>query len=95
MKVTKSELEFLSAWAREEWDPACYQLPAHKLQLGQGVAGASFVAFIKAWTEAEGKKDQEILQAAENRTPKWPWSTAEEFQSRLDEARTHQAIPVA
>jgi hypothetical protein len=95
MKLTKCELEFLSAWAREEWEPACYQLPAHKLQLAQGVAGASFVAFIKAWTEAERKKDQEILQAAENRKPKWPWSTREEFQSRLNEARTHQAIPVA
>jgi hypothetical protein len=33
MKLTKGELEFLSAWAREKWQPACYQLPAHRLQL--------------------------------------------------------------
>ena len=86
MKLTKSELEFLSAWAREEWEPACYQLPAHRLQLAHGVVGASLVVLIKAWTEAERKKDQEILQAASDRAPSWPWSTSEEFLGRLEEA---------
>jgi hypothetical protein len=86
MKLTKNELEFLSAWAREEWEPACYQLPAHRLQLAHGVPGASLVVFIKAWTEAEGKKDQEILQAAAARAPNWPWSTTEEFRTRFEEA---------
>ena len=33
MRLTHDELEFLSAWAREEWEPACYRLPAHRLQL--------------------------------------------------------------
>jgi hypothetical protein len=33
MKLTLEDLEFLSAWAHEEWEPACYQLPAHRLQL--------------------------------------------------------------
>src|SRR5262249_28100272 len=28
MKLTHDELEFLSAWAREEGEPACYQLPS-------------------------------------------------------------------
>jgi hypothetical protein len=37
MKLTQDELEFLSAWAREEWEPACYQLPAHRLQLAQAL----------------------------------------------------------
>ena len=86
MKLTPNELEFLSAWAREEWEPTCYQLPAHRLQLAQGVPGASLIVFIKAWTESERKKDQEILQAAANPEPSWPWSTTEEFGDRLAEA---------
>src|SRR5712692_9705114 len=86
MTLTQNELKFLSAWAREEWEPACYQLPAHRLQLAHGVAGASLIVFIKAWTEAERKKDQEILQAAANSQPDWPWSTIEEFRARLAEA---------
>ena len=83
MKLTTDELEFLSAWAREEWEPACYQLHAHRLQLAHGVAGAEFIPFIKAWTESEGKKDQDILSAATNPQPRWPWSTTEVFRARL------------
>jgi hypothetical protein len=86
MKLTQSELDFLAAWAREEWEPACYQLPAHRLQLAHGVAGASLIVFIKAWPEAERKKDQEILQTAANSQPDWPWSTMEESRARLAEA---------
>jgi hypothetical protein len=71
MKLTHDELEFVSAWAREEWEPGCYGLPAHRLQLGHGVAGADLIQFIKAWTESEGKKDQDILAAA-NPQPHWP-----------------------
>jgi hypothetical protein len=99
MKLTKSELEFLSAWAREEWEPACYQLPAHRLQLAHGVAGASLIVFIKAWTESEQKKDQEILDAATNPEPNWPWHTTEEFQTRFKDAnnreRAHRETPAA
>lgn len=87
MKLTHGELEFLSAWAREEWEPACYQLPAHRLQLAHGVSGAQLIEFIKAWTETEGKKDQAILDAALNPQPRWPWSTTEDFGSRFAEAR--------
>jgi hypothetical protein len=86
MKLTHDELEFLSAWAREEWEPACYGLPAHRLQLGHGVVGAELILFIKAWTESEGKKDQYILAAAASPRPRWPWSTAADFASRLAEA---------
>ena len=86
MKLTHAELEFLSAWAREEWEPACYELPAHRLQLAHGVAGANLVTFIKAWTETEGKKDQEILGAAVNSQPRWPWPTTDDFVGRLAEA---------
>src|SRR6516165_5468979 len=87
MKLTSDELEYLSAWAREEWEPACYQLPAHCLQLAHRVSGVSMIEFIKVWTQVEQKKDQEILDAASNPHPEWPWSTIEEFQKRLDEAR--------
>jgi hypothetical protein len=93
MNLTQDELEFLSAWAREEWEPACYELPAHRLQLAHGVVGAQFIMLIKDWTEAENKKDQEILSAAINPRPRWPWSTTEEFADRLVEAnerRTHR-----
>jgi len=41
MKLTHNELEFLAAWAREEWEPACYQLPSHRLQLAHGVRGTA------------------------------------------------------
>jgi hypothetical protein len=87
MRLTDGEVEFLAAWAREEWEPRCYQRPAHQLQLANRVAGALLISFIKAWTNAEGKKDRDILDAAQNPAPTWPWSTQEEFQARLEEAR--------
>jgi hypothetical protein len=93
MKLTHDELEFLSAWAREEWEPACYQLPAHRLQLAHGVSGAQLIMLIKAWTEGEGKKDQDILGAAVSPQTRWPWPTSEDFQGRFAEAsrwRTHR-----
>ncbi len=95
MKLTHAELEFLSAWAREEWEPECYDLPAHRLQLAHGVVGAQLIVFIKAWTEVEGKKDQEILAAVVNTQPRWPWSTTGDFANRLAEAserRTHREV---
>ena len=85
MKLTQDELEFLSAWACEEWEPAGYHLPAHRLQLAHSVSAAQLIVFIKAWTEGEGKKDQAILDAALNPQPRWPWSTTEDFGGRLAE----------
>src|SRR5580693_6299138 len=86
MKLTHDELEFLSAWAREEWEPACYQLPAHRLQLAHSASGAQLIVFIKAWTEREGKKDQDVLDATANAEPRWPWATTAQFAGRLEEA---------
>ncbi len=86
MRLTPDELEFLSAWAREEWEPACYQLPAHHLQMAHRVPGAELIVLIKAWTESEGKKDQDILAVAVNPQPRWPWSSMEEYHDRLAEA---------
>ena len=87
MIFSNAEIEFLSAWAREEWEPECYQRPAHRLQLAHGVSGAMLIVFIKAWTRAEGRKDQEMVEAAVNPEPTWPWSTPEAYQARLKEAR--------
>jgi hypothetical protein len=50
------------------------------------------IAFINAWTEAEGKKDQEILSVAVNQHPRWPWSTTEGFDARLAEANERPAL---
>jgi len=93
MKLRPNELEFLSAWAREEWEPACYGLPAHRLQLAHGAVGAQLITLIKAWTEGEGRKDQDILSVADNPLPRWPWSTREEFTSRLEEASHGRTCP--
>ena len=93
MKLTKGELEFLSAWAREEWEPECYQRPAHRLQLAHEVTGAHLIDFIKAWTVAEGKRDQDMVQAAMHPEPAWPWSSTVEFQTRLEEAKRRR-VPV-
>ncbi len=93
MKLTHDEWEFLTAWAREEWEPRCYELPAHRLQLAHGVAGAQLILFIKAWTESEGKKDQEVLAAAVNPQPRWPWAATADFASRLAKASARRIHP--
>jgi len=91
MKLTHHEIEFLSAWAREEWNPTCYHLPAHRLALEHGVSSAQIILFIKAWTAAEGKKDRDILDAGSTSEPRWPWATAEEFAGRFEEASRWRA----
>jgi len=93
MKLTREELEFLSACALEEWEPACYQLPAHRLQLAHGFSGAQLIVLIEAWTAGEGKKDQDILGAAVNSQPRWPWPTTEDFGDRFAEARRWRSHP--
>ncbi len=86
MRLTPTELEYLSAWAREEWQPDCYQRPAHRLQLSHAVRGGQLIDLIKAWTEAEGQRDQTILEAANNPAPSWSWKSDGEFRLRLSEA---------
>jgi hypothetical protein len=87
MKLTQDEIAYLSAWSREEWEPDCYQRPAHQLQLSHRVPGAYMIDLIKAWTTAEGKKDQDILGAANIPVPGWPWKSEDEFWARLREAQ--------
>jgi hypothetical protein len=91
MNLTPAEITYLAAWAREEWESDCYQRPAHRLQLAHAVPGAHLIDLIKAWTEAEGKKDQDILNAADNATPEWPWVSAEECNARVQQARAAAA----
>src|SRR5580692_10605160 len=98
MILTLDELQYLSAWAREEWEPACYHLPAHRLQIAHDVRGAWLSLFIKAWTEESGKKDHEILDIPAPSEPGWPWSTPDEFQRRLEQAgrpRAGRQVPIA
>jgi hypothetical protein len=86
MNLTHDELDFLTAWACEEWEPACYQLPCHRLQLSHGVSGAQLLVLIKVWTEGECKMGLDILSAATNSQPRWPWSTTDYFSARYDKA---------
>ena len=80
------ELAYLSVWACEEQEPACYGLPAHRMQLANGASGAQLVTLIKAWTEAEGKKDHEILERAGDMRPHWPCIRKRQFRNRIPEA---------
>ena len=86
MILTDEELAYLSVWANEEQETACYGLPAHRFQLANGASGAQLIALIKAWTEAKGKKDYEILEVAGSTRLRWPWASAEQFRQRVAEA---------
>jgi hypothetical protein len=83
MQFKREELEFLSAWAKEEKapDPCC--LPAHQLQAAHAVKGVTLIRAIKAWAKSEGRKDEEIFQLSDNPRPHWPWSSDEEMKARL------------
>ncbi len=85
MRLAHDELEFLAAWAREERELACYQLPAHRLQLEHGVTGGELAMFINAWARVEGKKDQDVLDAVESPQARWPWPTADYYRDRFRE----------
>jgi hypothetical protein len=94
MTLTNDELAFLSVWACEEQEPACYGLPAHHLQLANGVSGAQLMAFIKVWTEAEGKRDHEFLAVAQSTRLRWPWNTPAEFRNRAEDAASAATLRV-
>jgi hypothetical protein len=85
MKFHPEELEFLSAWAREEKAANPYILPAHQLQAAHQVKGVTLIRAIKAWARATGKRDEEIFTLSANSNPPWPWSSADECRDRLQE----------
>jgi hypothetical protein len=85
MKLGRHELEFLSAWAREERSPNPYVLPAHQLQASHGVKGVSLIRLIKAWARSEGRRDEDVFDLYPNPNPLWPWPDKEQFAARLAE----------
>jgi hypothetical protein len=95
MKLQGKELEFLSAWAREEKAPDPYVLPAHRLQAAHHVKGVTLIRAIKAWARSEGKRDEDIFSLPSNPTPLWPWATAEETRARLEEILAEKETPTA
>ena len=89
MKLSTPELEFLSAWAREERAANPYVLPAHQLQAAHGVKGVSLIRLIKAWARSEGHRDEDIFDLHHNPNPPWPWTNEDQLASRFAEA-VHQ-----
>jgi hypothetical protein len=85
MKLRPNELEFLSAWAKEERAPNPYVLPAHRLQAAHGVKGVSLIRLIKAWARSEGRSDEDIFDLPHNTNPSWPWPDKEQLEARLTE----------
>src|SRR5437660_12720407 len=83
MKLRPHELEFLSAWAREERELNPYVLPAHQLQAAHGVKGVTLIRLIKAWTRSEGRGDEDIFDLAHNPNPAWPWPDEDQLAARL------------
>src|SRR5438105_4770656 len=75
VQFTPRELEFLSAWAREEKAVDPYLLPAHQLQAANHVRGVSLIRAIKAWARAAGRRDEDIFDLCSNPSPCWPWSS--------------------
>ena len=83
MHFRNEELEFLSAWAREEKATDPYVLPAHRLQAAHGVRGIELIRAIKAWARSAGRRDEDIFTLHANPNPGWPWSTAQELAEKL------------
>jgi hypothetical protein len=83
MRLKRAELEFLSAWAREEKAANPYVLPAHQQQAAHHVRGVILIRAIKAWARTEGRRDEEIFELFHNASPSWPWASDEELNDRL------------
>jgi hypothetical protein len=83
MNLKPIELEFLSAWAREEKASNPYILPAHQLQAAHKVQGVTLIRAIKSWARLQGRKDEEIFNLCNNSNPSWPWSSEPEMIERL------------
>ena len=80
MQFTPEELDFLSAWAREEKALDPYTLPGHQLQAAHQVRGITLIRAIKAWARTEGRRDEDVFHLKDNpprpgpgpRKRKWP-----------------------
>src|SRR5580765_7130785 len=85
MKLTIQELDFLSAWAREEKTANPYVLPAHQLQVGHKMPSVVLIRAIKAWAKSEGRSDEDIFGVRVNSTPGWPWASEGELIERIQQ----------
>ena len=92
MNMRTNELEFLSAWSREESAADPDLLPAHKSQAAARVPSVSLIRAIKAWAHSEGRRDEDIFTLFANPDPSWPWTSMAEAHARLREiAATQEA----
>ena len=73
MKLRAAELEYPSAWAREERATDPYVLPAHRLQAAHKIKGVTLIRMIKAWARSERRPDDDIFVESPNPAPRWPW----------------------
>ena len=92
MKLQLQELEFLSAWAREEQAANPYVLPAHQLQAAHGVKGVSLIRLIKAWARSEGRRDEDVFDLYHNPYPSWPWPDRDQLAARLEEMKETKRV---
>ena len=83
MLLRPSELEFLSAWAKEEKASDPYLLPAHQQQATHKIQGVVLIRAIKAWARDAGRRDEEIFSLYDNPNPAWPWSSPQEANESL------------
>jgi hypothetical protein len=88
MSLQPQELEYLSAWAREERAPDPYILPAHQLQAAHQIPSVTLIYTFKAWARAERRRDEDIFDLFSNPNPSWPWSSEEEFRERVQAIQT-------
>jgi hypothetical protein len=93
MKLRPHELEFLSAWAREERADNPYVLPAHQLQAAHGVKGVSLIRLIKAWAHSEGRRDEDIFDLHSSPSPSWPWPDEQQLARLTENAPSADAEP--
>ena len=72
MKLTHDELEFLSAWAREEWEPACYQLPRIASSSLTVCRAPSSSCSSKPGRKARARRIKTLLRPLPTRNPAGP-----------------------
>lgn len=92
MNYRREELEYLSAWSREEKQADPYILPAHQLQAIHRISGATIIRLIKAWARSEGRRDEDIFDLHQTAAPSWPWPSNELLVGKLDTTDAEQPV---
>lgn len=102
MKLTRQDIQFLTALAREQNQTGC-RGPAHELlrkhaypdapRQGPGSLVFSYEAaplmgmLVKDFTDLQ-ELDSFLRKEDRITNPQWPWSSAAEYRDRLEEAKT-------